>query len=310
MTTGQTSPQADETAAYVRKVTWVGLVINLLLSAVKFVAGILGSSQAVVADAVHSLTDMSTDVAVLLGSRFWSKPPDEDHPYGHRRIETLVTIFIGLALMTVGFGIGWNSLTPLRVGETKPAPGIIAAFAAALSVVVKEILYRWTTNAGKRVKSAAMTANAWHHRSDAISSLPVLIAVGSAILFPAWNFLDQIAAVVVSIFIIQAALKIIWPGIRELIEEGAPREACERIKTIALENGDVMHVHGIRTRYIGTHIFVDLNIVVDGSITVMQGHDIAENVKQKIVSDESDVVDVVVHVDPFENGITNTEDCV
>lgn len=305
---GQSFVRAEAAAAYVRKVTWVGLATNFLLFAIKFAAGVLGSSQAVVADAVHSLTDTSTDVVVLLGSRYWSKPPDEDHPYGHRRIETLVTIFIGFALLAAGFGLGWNALAPLKISKT-PAPGMIAVFAAAVSVVAKEILFRWTANAGRRVKSPAVAANAWHHRSDAISSVPVLVAVGTAVVFPSWTFLDQIAAVVVSIFIIQAAVKIIWPGIRELIEEGVPKEVCERIRKIALENGNVIHAHGIRTRYIGSCIFVDLNIVVDGSITVMEGHDIAEDVKAKIIGEEPDVVDVVVHVDPFENGMQDAENC-
>lgn len=298
--TRQNGNISGDAEKYIRKVTWVGLAANFALSVIKFGGGILGSSQALVADAVHSISDTSTDIAVIVGSHYWAKPPDEDHPYGHRRMETLVTIFIGFVLLAAGLGIGWKAFS--AYGETNHGPpGKIAVFVAAVSVVCKEILYRWTAKVGMVVRSAALAANAWHHRLDAISSIPVLVAVGSAILFPSWVFLDQIAAVVVSIFIIQAAVKIIWPGIRELMEAGAPREACERIKTIALGNDTVRKVHGIRTRYLSNGMLVDLNIVVDGSITVIEGHDAAEDVKKRIIEGESDVLDVIVHVDPLED---------
>jgi len=283
--------------AYVRKVTWVGLLINITLTGIKFAAGYFGRSQALIADAIHSLTDTTTDVAVIAGSHFWSRPPDESHPYGHRRLETLVTVFIGLMLAAAGIGIGWDAISTLHEKDSSP-PGWIAMLAAMISILTKEILYRWTVLAGKRVKSPALAANAWHHRSDAISSLPVLVAVGGALIFPSWSFLDHVGAVVVSIFIMHAALKIIWPGISELVDAGAPQDIQRKITNIACNNPGVQEVHKLRTRYISTSIQVDLHIVVDGSISVRQGHAIADAVENQILDSIPNVLGVTIHVDP------------
>jgi cation diffusion facilitator family transporter len=284
----------------VRKVTWIGLVLNLFLSALKFAAGYFGKSQALVADAIHSLSDTTSDIAVIAGSHYWSRPPDEDHPYGHRRMETLVSIFIGIMLLAAGLGIGWEGISSLRQKQAAP-PGWIAMAAAFISIVSKEIIYRWTAAAGRRVKSSALAANAWHHRTDAISSLPVFVALGGALIFPSWSFLDRVGAVIVSIFILHAAVKIIWPGISELIDVGAPQEIQANIQACALKSKGVLEAHAIRTRYISKSIQVDLHIVVDGSMTVREGHAIADDVRDCIIGDIKDVVDVVVHVDPPES---------
>mgnify|MGYP001814710859 FL=1 len=233
MTQEKTSTQTatideDLKERIVRKVTWVGLWVNLFLAAIKFTAGLYGRSQALVADAIHSLTDLTTDIAVIAGSHYWSRPPDENHPYGHRRLETLVTVFIGLVLIAAGIGIGWKAISALQEKQTA-APGWIAVFAALLSIVCKESIYRWTAATGRRVKSPALAANAWHHRTDALSSLPVLIAVAGARVFPSWSFLDRVGAVIVSIFILHASIKIIWPGISELIDVGAPTDTLSLI---------------------------------------------------------------------------------
>ncbi len=293
-----TSHDADR-EKIVRNVTWVGLWVNLFLAAIKFTAGIYGRSQALVADAIHSLTDLTTDIAVIAGSHYWSRPPDENHPYGHRRLETLVTVFIGVALIAAGIGIGWKAISALQEKHASP-PGWIAVAAALASIVCKESIYRWTAMTGRRVKSAALAANAWHHRTDAFSSIPVLIAVAGARVFPSWSFLDHLGAVVVSIFILHASIKIIWPGLSELIDVGAPKEIRKKIRNIALKNESVLQVHDIRTRYISSSIQVDLHIVVDGLITVRQGHDIADDVKARIIDRISEVLDVIVHVDPPE----------
>ncbi len=292
----------DQKEKYIRKITWVGMVLNLALAAVKLAAGILGNSQAVVADAIHSLSDSTTDIAVIVGSHYWSKPPDTDHPYGHQRIETLVTLFIGVILLCAGVGIGWDAVLSLHREQSAP-PGAIAFWAAALSIVSKEVAYRWTNMAGIRVKSAALMANAWHHRLDAFSSVPVLLAVGGILLFPSWTFLDQVGASIVSIFIIQAAVKIIWPGLKEFIDTGAPREVCEHIKEIVQRHANVIQVHKIRTRYVGMSLQVDLHIVVDSSITVLEGHNIAREVKERLLSDGPDVLDVIIHTEPLEEAI-------
>jgi cation diffusion facilitator family transporter len=283
--------------AEVRKVTWVGLLINITLACIKFAAGYFGRSQALIADAIHSLTDTTTDVAVIAGSHFWSRPPDENHPYGHRRLETLVTVFIGLMLAAAGIGIGWNAVSALHEKNSTP-PGWIALVAAMLSIITKELLYRWTAVTGKKIKSPALAANAWHHRTDAISSIPVLIAVGGALIFPSWSFLDLVGAIVVSIFVMHAALKITWPGISELIDAGAPQDIQKKIIEIACNNPGVHEVHKVRTRYISTSILVDMHIVVDGSISVREGHAIADEVEDLIIDGISNVLGVVIHVDP------------
>jgi cation diffusion facilitator family transporter len=283
----------------VRRVTWIGLVLNLFLSALKFAAGYFGKSQALIADAIHSLSDTTSDIAVIAGSHYWSRPPDDSHPYGHRRMETLVSILIGIMLFGAGAGIGWEAITGLHQKQGA-SPGWIAVAAAFISIVSKEIIYRWTAAAGRRVKSSALAANAWHHRTDAISSLPVFVAVGGALIFPSWSFLDRVGAVIVSIFILHAAIKIIWPGISELIDVGAPREIQANIKAHALKRNGVLDAHAIRTRYISTSIQVDLHIVVEGTMTVHEGHAIADDVRDCLIEEIPDVVDVVVHVDPPE----------
>ncbi|MDX1707299.1 MAG: cation diffusion facilitator family transporter [Desulfobacterales bacterium] len=292
-------PHFDTRAQIIRKVTWVGLFINLGLAVIKFSAGIWGRSQALVADAIHSLTDLTTDAAVIAGSHYWERPPDDDHPYGHKRLETLVTVFIGIMLAAAGIGIGWKAISSLHQ-ENAISPGWLALLAVLVSIILKEGIYRWTARTGKRIKSAALAANAWHHRTDALSSLPVFIAVGGAKIFPSWSFLDRVGAVVVSIFILHAAVKIIWPSLAELIDAGAPVETRKRIRQIAHENENVLQVHDIRTRYISTSIQVDLHIVVEGSLTVRQGHDIADDVRNRISAGIPEILDVIVHVDPPE----------
>jgi len=289
-----------------RRVTWAGLFFNLALFGFKFAAGIFGRSQALVADAIHSLTDLTTDIAVLAGSHYWSRPPDENHPYGHRRLETVVTVFIGLVLIAAGIGIGWKAISTLHQKHLA-SPGWIAVVAAFASIVCKESLYRWTAITGRRIKSPALAANAWHHRTDAFSSIPVLVAVAGARVFPAWSFLDHIGAVVVSIFILHASIKIIWPSISELIDVGAPMETQKKIRDIALRNKEVLQVHDIRTRFISTSVQVDLHIVVEGHISVREGHTIADDVRDRIIGEIPEILDVIVHVDPPERAVLEND---
>lgn len=286
-------------AREVRRVTVGGLIVNVVLSALKFAVGVLSGSQALVADAVHSLSDMVTDVAVLVGVRYWSIPADEDHPYGHGRIETLVSLFIGVALGTVGVGLGYRAVDTLRTldGGT---PGWIAFAAAGVSIIAKEILYRWTIRVGKRVKSSAMVANAWHHRSDAMSSLPVAIAVLATRIWPSLIFLDHIATVIVAVLILQAAWRIVWPTLRELIDAGAVQADREAILAFALATPGVQAVHALRTRHVGSGLLVDLHVLVSPGLTVREGHAIAGLVEARLRADATDVIDVLVHVEPNE----------
>lgn len=283
----------------VRRVTGISLAANLALSALKFATGILGNSQAVVADAVHSLSDSVTDIAVLVGVKFWSKPPDHTHPHGHWRIEFLVTALIGLLLATAALALAYNALIICPI--SKGPPEWIAFVAAIISIFAKELLYRWTISVGKRIKSAALIANAWHHRSDGLSSIPAAIAVAGAVLVPSLDWLDRVGALVISIFILHAAWKIVRPSLDELVDKGAPEEVLVGIKQIAIKTQGVEGVHAIRTRNIGCGVQVDLHIVVDPSLSVEVGHQISEEVKRRLIDYVSDVVDVMVHLEPRRN---------
>lgn len=289
-----------EHARGVRRVTWGGLIANVLLAAAKFVGGLVGHSQAVVADAVHSLTDLTTDFAVLVGLRYWSAPADHDHPYGHRRIETLISAMIGLLLAVVGLGIAYNGIASL--GEPAGvAPGWLALAATILSIVVKEGLYRWTVRVGTRIRSSALIANAWHHRSDAFSSLPAAAAVGIAMVVPGWGFVDGVGAVVVALFILYAAWQITVPAAAELVDRGASEEVYRQLEQVAREVEGVQDVHALRTRYVSSRLVVDLHVLVDGELTVREGHDVSENVKHRLLAANQDVVDVVVHLEPDDD---------
>jgi len=285
--------------AQIKRVTWVGIVANLGLAIVKFIVGFLGASQAVIADAVHSLSDMFTDFAVILGVKFWSAPPDEDHPYGHRRIEALITIVIGLAIAIVALGLAYKSLFTISVIHIKQT-GWIAILGPVLSIVLKEIMYRWTIIVGKQVKSTAVIANAWHHRSDALSSVPVLIAVAASAINPNWAFMDRIGAFIVSIFILKVSWDIISPSISELADRGASIKDREFIKKIAIGVNGVKDAHAIRTRKFGENLHVDLHILVDPEISVRSGHNISEQVKKELLINGPEILDVVVHLEPYE----------
>jgi cation diffusion facilitator family transporter len=296
--TTRARPTQAVQARAIRRVTWVGLAVNVALSGIKLAAGTLGKSQAVVADAVHSLSDCATDLAILIGVRYWTRPPDAEHPYGHRRIETLVTVFIGLALAGVAVGLAWEAIGALVAGE-HDLPGPIALGAALVSIAAKEALYRWTRAVGARVGSRALAANAWHHRSDALSSIPAAIAVGAALIDPSLAFLDSVGAIAVAGFILLAAWKIVAPALDELIDRGAAPEIAAEITRIAGAVAGVREVHGVRTRRSGLGLHVDLHALMDDELTVHQAHDIATEIKRALIERGPDILDVVVHVEPF-----------
>lgn len=281
----------------IRSITLWGAICNLILSILKVAAGILGHSQAVLADGVHSFSDLATDAAILVGSRYWSRPADISHPHGHRRIETLVSFGIGAALFTVGIGIGYNAIITLRRGEPV-VPGMIALYAALASIVVKEILYRWTVSVATKVKSPAVIANAWHHRSDALSSIPAAAAVAGAAIMPELAFLDPVGGIIVALFIVHAAGRILLPVIRELSESGAPVGIIERIGAITLATDGVRGVHHIRTRYVGSRIAVDLHVTVNDDLTILEAHSIGDDVSRNLREREPEIIDVVAHLEP------------
>jgi cation diffusion facilitator family transporter len=284
-------------ASRVRFVGWVGLLCNLVLAAAKTTAGIIGHSQAVLADALHSLTDSITDVAVILGVRYWTAPADEDHPHGHGRIETLITLVIGLAVGGVAIGMGTQAIRGLRHGPGV-APSGIALGVALVSIAVKEVLYRWTARVGREVRSPALVANAWHHRSDAISSIPAAIAVGVALIDPEWAVVDRVGAVIVCLLILQAAWHILRPAVDQLIDAGAPASDRRRIEELALQVDGVESAHAVRTRYVGSDLAVDLHVEVDGGLSVGEGHAIAVAVRRKLIDEGPNVTDALVQIEP------------
>jgi cation diffusion facilitator family transporter len=289
---------APDRESRIRRVTWAGLCTNLALAALKLAAGVAGHSRAVVADAVHSVSDCATDVAVLVGSRLWSRPRDSDHQYGHARIEAVVTVLLGLILALVGLGIGYDAIVSMREPHEGP-PGLVALVAAAVSIAAKEGLYRWTIRVGREVRSSAVVANAWHHRSDALSSIPAVLAVAGAIALPKWTFLDHVGAVAVCVLIMQAAYKIVRPALGQLIDTGLPPHECAAILRATRECQGVGSAHDLRTRSLGPGIALDIHIEVEPTLTVAQGHDIAEAARGRILELFPDVIDVVVHVDPL-----------
>lgn len=301
--TSHLNSASEHYVSEVKRISWIGLAGNLILSALKFAAGVLGNSQALVADAVHSLSDSITDISILIGVRFWSQPPDERHPHGHWRIESLVTVFIGLVVAAAAIGLAYRALTTFHQTEIYP-PGRIALVAAIISIFANELLYRWTVSVGKRIKSAALIANAWHHRSDGFSSIPAAVAVAGAIIVPKWAYLDRIGALIVSVFILYAALDIVRPALEQLVDTAAPAEAGSQIGQVVMATAGVEEVHAIRTRHIGPGLQVDLHIRVDGSLTVEEGHDISENVRQRLIRKGPHVFDVLVHVEPREENQT------
>ena len=286
-----------KTIRTVQFVTFVGMALNVILVFAKAAGGWFFHSQALLADAVHSLSDLVTDLAVILGVKYWSAPPDKSHPYGHGRIETLVSAFIGIALAAVAVGLAWDAVGTLRQGTERPPEGF--AFVIALfSIFSKEWVFRWTRSKAREVRSSAMEANAWHHRSDAMSSIPAAAAIAVAFLFPKLDFLDPVGAIAVSFLILHAAWKIIKPTLQELSEAGVSHEDQARIYRLAVSQPGVLGAHALRTRNAGGSIWADIHIIVDPDMTVREGHDLSHKVRDLLVNSGMNIVDVVVHLEP------------
>ncbi|HCY86794.1 MAG TPA: cation-efflux pump [Desulfobacteraceae bacterium] len=283
----------------IRKVTLAGLFANVILSVVKLVIGLAGNSQAVVADALHSFSDTSSDVVILFGVKYWSAPADECHPFGHQKIESFVTIGIGLILIGVAAGIGYNAIIALMVQDQQPAISWITFTAPLLSLVVKEVLFKITYRVGVETHSSSVKANAWHHRTDALSSLPVLVAVTASLINPGLAFLDQVGAIIVSVFIIKVGLDILISSIGELLDTSMSRRDIETVKQTITNTPGVLGVHKIRTRKLAGSFYMDLHLEVDGALTVAKGHDISEKVKDVLIRKNDRIIDVMVHLEPY-----------
>ena len=286
------------------KVTIWGSVVNFVLLVLKFLAGIIGHSSAMVADAVHSLSDFITDVVVIVFVRIAGKPQDESHDYGHGKYETLATAIIGVVLLFVGVGILVNSLKSIVAvcnGVVLEAPSILAFVAASVSIVSKEILYQYTVYKGKKFNSKAVIANAWHHRSDAFSSIGTLIGIGGAIfLGEKWRVLDPVAAFVVSLFIIKVSVELVKPCLDELLEKSLPKEMEDKILAIILSHPEVSSPHHLRTRYIGNNIAIEVHIRMDGSIALKDAHEITKRIEASLKEEFGQETHIGIHMEPVK----------
>ena len=291
-------PELNPTSARTgSKVTLVGVLVNALLILLKFVTGIFGSSQALIADAVHSISDLFTDAVVLIGIKISKKPPDKTHHFGHARIETLASTIVGMALIATALYIGIEaSLTIYR--HTEYHPTSLALFGAGISIVLKEVLYHYTIRTGRRIKSQLIVANAWHHRSDALSSVAVFIGVAGTQINPSWHILDSFAALLVSFFIVKVGLEILRDAFREFTDTAPKPEIIGKIQHCALSVNGVLDTHDLKVRTSGGFYQMEIHIVVDGQLTVLEGHKIAKAVEGCLVEDVGNFGSITIHVDP------------
>lgn len=296
-------------AAEIRKrriyrVTLVGFAVNLVLSLAKLAAGVFGRSGAMVADAVHSFSDLATDVVVIVFARISAKPRDDGHDYGHGKYETLATILISMALGVVGVGILVNSIGAVRSvldGGVLPRPGLVALVAAVLSIAAKEILYRYTVREGRAIDSPSVVANAWHHRSDALSSLGTLVGIGCAyFLGDKWRIADPIAALIVAVFIFKVAFDLIRTGVGELLEKSLPEETEREILRIVTLDPAVREPHNLRTRRIGAAIAIEIHIRVDGAMAVARSHALTVGIERRLRECFGEGTMIAVHVEPLK----------
>lgn len=282
--------------------TLVGSVVNVVLLLFKFAAGIMGHSAAMVADAVHSLSDFVTDVIVLVFIHISGKPQDKSHDYGHGKYETLAMTLIGVALFIVALGILNSGAMNIKLwldGEQLEAPGTIALWAALLSVVLKEAVYRYSMMKARQLNSPAVEANAWHHRSDALSSIGTAVGIGGAIfLGQRWTVLDPIASVIVGVFIVKVSISLLRRGIGDLLEQSLPDAVEEEILQMVAALPGLSKPHDLRTRRIGNHYAIELHILMDGDITLREAHDKASEVEEILKSHYGQETHVAVHVEP------------
>ncbi len=286
------------------RVTLLGMFVNMALFAFKLVAGFLGRSGAMIADAVHSASDFATDVVVLAFVRISAKPRDDDHKWGHGKYETLASLIIGVALFAVGVEILLDSAEKIKAvaeGEVLPRPGAIAIIAAAVSIVAKEALYQWTVRVGKQTESPSVVANAWHHRSDALSSIGALLGIGAAyFLGEKWRIADPIAAIVVAALIIKVAIDLCSTALAELLEKSLPKEVEEEILAIILATPNVYKPHNLRTRRIGSDIAIEVHIRVDGNMSVFASHEISKEIERALRARFGERTAVAIHIEPMK----------
>ena len=287
------------------KVTLAGGAVNVILLAFKFIAGILGHSAAMIADAVHSLSDFITDLIVLIFVHISGRPQDKSHDYGHGKYETLALTVIGIALLIVAVGIFHNGALRIAAwwrGDELEAPGMLALWAALISIILKELTYRYTIRNARKLDSPALEANAWHHRSDALSSIGTAVGIGGAVLLgKRWAVLDPVASVIVGAFIVKVAIELILQGMRDLLEHSLPDEIEDEIMQIAKSEPDVIEPHDLRTRHIGNRYAIELHILMNGNITLSKAHDHADSIESRLKQRFGDDTHIAIHMEPTED---------
>ncbi len=301
-------PIQDSTAQREReiyKVTLAGSAVNVILTAFKFVAGILGHSSAMVADAIHSLSDLLTDAVVMVFVHISSKPADSKYDYGHGKFETLAQAIIGVALLVVAGGIFYDAAVHLMKwfgGENLPKPGMLALWAALASIILKELTFQYTRRAEKALHSPALEANAWHHRSDALSSLATLVGIGGAILLgDRWTVLDPVASILVTLFIVRVAWKLLKECFGDLLEASLPEDVEKEILDVISSFPDVSDPHNLRTRRIGSRYAIEFHIRMDGDIPLVKAHSRAHDIEKVLKEKFGDNTHIVVHVEPVKS---------
>ena len=286
----------------IRSITLLGAVVNIALTVLKIVAGVLGRSAAMIADGVHSLSDLLSDIVVIVFTHISSKGKDRDHSFGHGKFETLATLIVSVILLVVGADLmagGVKSIIAVMGGEVLPKPGYIALVAAIVSIAAKEILYRATVRKGQKVNSPVVIANAWHHRSDAFSSIGSLAGIGGAILLgEKWTVLDPLASCAISVAIIVVAVKMALPSLAELLETSLPEDIEKEITQTAMEVAGVNDIHELKTRRNGISFIIDAHIVVSPDMTVVEAHDIATAVEDRLREKYGNETQISIHVEP------------
>ena len=290
------------------QVTLLGSIVNVFLLLIKLAAGLLGHSSAMVADAIHSLSDFLTDIVVILFVHWSGKPADEDHDYGHGKYETIATSLIGMALLIVAIGLGWNSMQTMWqwfTGYTLPLPKTIALWTALTSIVLKEWTFRITRRVARLTDSQALEANAWHHRSDALSSIAALAGIGGAILLGGqWAVLDAVAALAVSIYIAVMAIRLIRQSYGELLEESLPAETERHIREIVYGDNHVNDVHNLYTRRIGSSIAIEMHLRLPGSMSLKEAHDHVSAIEDRLIETYGDNTHIMIHIEPEKENDT------
>ena len=282
-----------------KRITLWGAFINLFLAVIKVAGGILGQSQALLADGAHSLSDLISDGMVLLAARHAAEDADEDHPYGHGRFETLATVALGILLIGAAVGIAYDAVTRLQSPETLAVPATFTLIIAAISILANEGLYHATRSVARRIRSPMLEANAWHHRSDAISSIVVLIGVGATLI--GYPMFDGIAAILVALMIAKIGYELGMQGVQELVDTALEPEMVDEIRETILNISDVRHLHMLRSRRMGHNALIDVHIQVSPKLSVSEGHHISEAVEQAVIDNFDEVNDVTVHIDPEDD---------